>query len=119
MKKITIALFALGFIFYACSNEKPTTETEQKQQTEQQVAESKPDGAKLYSDAGCIACHGAFGVPVLPTAKNLTDANITLENRIKMITNGSEKEPTMVAFSPKYSEAEIKAIAEYTMTFVE
>lgn len=119
MKKVTIIFFALGFIFYACGNEKPTTSTEETQQTQQEPVASTPDGAKLYSDAGCIACHGAFGVPVLPTAKNLTDANITLENRIKMITNGSENDATMVAFSPRYSEAEIKAIAEYTMTFVE
>jgi mono/diheme cytochrome c family protein len=117
MKKITIIFLALGFIFFACGNEKPTTNTQQ--QTEQESIASTPDGAKLYSDAGCIACHGAFGVPVLPTAKNLTDATIVLERRIEVITNGSKNDATMVAFSPRYSEAEIKAIAEYTMTFVE
>jgi mono/diheme cytochrome c family protein len=115
MKKITIVALALGFIFFACTNEKPTTSNE----TEQQATISTPDGAKLYSDAGCIACHGAFGVPVLPTAKNLTDGTIALERRIEVITNGSKNDATMVAFSPRYSEAEIQAIAEYTMTFVE
>jgi mono/diheme cytochrome c family protein len=56
---------------------------------------------------------------VLPTAKNLTDGTIALERRIEVVTNGSKNDATMVAFSPRYSEAEIKAIAEYTMTFVE
>ena len=118
MKKFTIIFLALGFIFYACGNEKPTTSTE-TQQTQQAPAANAPDGAKLYTDAGCVACHGAFGTPVLPTAKNLTDGAITLERRIEVITNGSKNDATMVAFSPRYSEAEIKAIAEYTMTFVE
>jgi mono/diheme cytochrome c family protein len=115
MKKITIVILALGFIFFACGNEKPTTSGTGQQET---IA-SIPDGAKLYSDAGCIASHGAFGVPVLPTAKNLTDGTIALERRIEVVTNGSKNDATMVAFSPRYSEAEIKAIAEYTMTFVE
>ncbi|MFT5835059.1 MAG: mono/diheme cytochrome c family protein [Cognaticolwellia sp.] len=116
MKKIIIVVLALGFIFYACGSEKTTTSSTE---AEQEMVASIPDGAKLYKNAGCIACHGAFGNPVLPTAKNLTDGTITLERRIQVVTNGSENNATMIAFSPKYSEAEIKAVAEYTMTFVE
>ncbi len=116
MKKIIFIALVLATVLYACGggNESSTSSNENVVKEE-----SKPDGAKLYQAANCVSCHGAFGKPILAQAKDLTDPAITLERRIEIITNGSENNAVMVAFSPRYSEAEIKAIAEYTMTFVE
>lgn len=116
MKKLTLIVFVLGFLFYACGGGEETSSTNENQE----VAEkSAPNGEKLYQQANCVSCHGAFGEPVLPGAGDLRKAELTLEQRIKTITNGSEANPTMISFKNSYSEREIKAIAEYTMGFVE
>lgn len=78
----------------------------------------KPDGKALYKAASCATCHGRNGKSMLNIAPSLQNPALTLKKRIEIITNGSETDPTMVAFSSKYTTDEIKAIAEYTMTFV-
>ena len=117
MKKIALIVFVFDFIFYACGGgeETSTTTTE----SEPIVEKAAPNGEKLYQRANCVTCHGAFGEPVLPGAGDLRNPELSLEKRIATITNGSEKNPVMVSFKDDYSEEEIKAIAEYTMGFVE
>lgn len=78
----------------------------------------KIDGKALYKKANCGSCHGKKGKSLFNTAPSLRNVDLTLKQRIEVITKGSEQDPTMIAFSPKYSAAEIKAIAEYTMTFI-
>lgn len=78
----------------------------------------KIDGKALYKDANCSACHGRKGKSMLNIAPSLRNPELTLKQRIEVITNGSKNDPTMIAFSSKYSKAEIKAIADYTMTFI-
>ncbi|MFK7950400.1 MAG: cytochrome c [Saprospiraceae bacterium] len=115
MKKLALIIFAFGFIFYACGGGEETSST-----NNQEVAEkSAPNGEKLYQQANCVTCHGAFGEPVLAGAGDLRNPELTLAQRIETITNGSKANATMIAFKDTYSEAEIKAIAEYTMGFVE
>lgn len=77
-----------------------------------------PDGKALYKAANCATCHGKKGKSMLNIAPSLQNPALTLEKRIEIITKGSEKDPTMIAFSPTYSDAEIEAIARYTMTFI-
>ena len=108
MKKLVLIIFAIGFIFYACGSES----TEDKE-----ITSAGPNGEKLYQ-ATCAVCHGAFGEPVLADAGDLRNPELNLEQRIETITNGSQKNATMVSFKDQFSEREIKAIAEYTMTFV-
>jgi mono/diheme cytochrome c family protein len=117
MKKTLWIALAFGGLFYACGGAEEAPASGKTETVAE--ATTAPDGAKLYQVANCSSCHGAFGKPVLAGAKDLTDPSIALERRIEVITNGSENNAVMVAFSPKYSEAEIRAIAEYTMTFVE
>lgn len=114
MKKLTFIILAIGFLFYACGEEEKTSSSKQE-------TTSTPNGEKLYSSSpgNCYTCHGVFGEPVLAGAKDLRNPELTLEQRIATITNGSEANPTMIAFKDKLSEAEIKAIAEYTMTLIE
>lgn len=78
----------------------------------------KIDGKALYKEANCAACHGRKGKSMLKIAPSLRRSELTLKQRIEVITNGSENDSTMLAFSSKYSKAEIKAIADYTMTFI-
>lgn len=77
-----------------------------------------PDGKALYKAANCATCHGKKGKSMLNIAPSLQNPALTLEKRIEVIADGSKKDPTMIAFSPTYSDAEIKAIAIYTMTFI-
>lgn len=114
MKNLVLVIFTLGVISYACGSEAPSTSDDNKTIT----AEAKPDGEKIYQKT-CAVCHGAFGEPVLATAGDLRNPELTLEQRIETITNGSQKNATMIAFKEQFSEKEIKAIAEYTMGFVE
>ena len=113
MKNLVVVIFALGFVFYACGSEEPST-SDNKTIT----AGAKPDGEKIYQKT-CSVCHGAFGEPVLAIAGDLRNPELTLEQRIETITNGSQKDATMIAFKEQFSEKEIKAIAEYTMGFIE
>lgn len=79
---------------------------------------SLANGKALYKKGNCSSCHGKKGNSILVKAGDLRRSSLTLEQRIETITNGSKKNPTMVAFKDIFSEKEIKAIAEYTMTFI-
>lgn len=114
MKKLALIIFAFGFIFYACGGGEGSSTSDN-----QTVAESSgPNGEKLYQST-CASCHGSFGEPILAGAGDLRNPELTLEQRIETITNGSEANKTMISFKDQFSEREIKAIAEYTMGFVE
>ena len=104
MKKIIICLsLFVAFILFASNAE---------------VSVDKIDGKALYKEANCSGCHGRKGKSMFNIAPSLQNPELTLKQRVEMITKGSKKDPTMIAFSPKYSKTEIKAIADYTMTFV-
>lgn len=76
------------------------------------------DGKELYKEGSCKSCHGRKGKSILVAAGDLTNPKLTLEQRIEMITNGSKNNPSMVAFKERFTTEEIRAIAEYTMTFI-
>lgn len=68
-------------------------------------------GKKVFK-AYCVACHGANGKLGINGAKDYAQSDLTLEERIEVITNGRGM---MNAFSGMLSEAQIKAAAEYTI----
>lgn len=75
------------------------------------------DAKKIWK-IRCVACHGLYGNQGLNGAANLQEVSISLAERIDIITNGRQGEQgVMTAFGDILSEAEIKAVAEYTMTF--
>lgn len=75
------------------------------------------DAEKIWKKS-CIACHGLYGNQGLNGAANLQEVSTPLAERIDIITNGRQGEQgVMTAFGEILSEAEIKAVAEYTMTF--
>lgn len=80
------------------------------------VAEVKEIDVKKIWKIRCIACHGLYGDMGTNGAANLQEVTASLEDRIKIITNGSEN-GVMTAFGEILDEEEIEAMAKYTMTF--
>ena len=114
MQKFSL-LFVLALIVLACgggeegTNEAPPAKTEKK-------AAAKDINVKKIWKVRCIACHGLYGDMGTNGAANLQEATSDLDYRINIITNGSENR-VMTAFGEILDEDEIKAMAEYTMTF--
>ncbi len=91
------ALFVLLIgVFYACGN------------VNSQDAHSE-SGEQIYKTY-CVACHGANGKLKLNSAPDLTVSKMTLEERIKNITEGGNMMP---AFAEVISEEQIAAVAVY------
>ncbi|MEM9837093.1 MAG: cytochrome c [Bacteroidota bacterium] len=115
MKQLAILLLFVTFLF-ACGGEEEKTPT-RSTSTTAAAAKPKIDAKKIWK-IRCIACHGLYGNQGLNGAANLQEVTISLEERINIITNGKQGEKgVMTAFGEILSEAEIKAVAEYTMTF--
>jgi cytochrome c6 len=70
------------------------------------------DVAKLYS-IRCAMCHGDNGKLGLAGASDLSISQMTMEERIAIITNGKG---TMTPFKDMISAAEINSLAEYIGT---
>lgn len=119
MKKLTIGLFVLALaIVFACSGEKENTTTDAAPatKTEKKIAKAEPkvDGKGVYQKL-CIACHGAKGDMGLNNAAKFTESELSLEERIHVLNNGRAG-TAMVSYANLLSEAEIKAVCEYTIT---
>jgi mono/diheme cytochrome c family protein len=78
-----------------------------------------PSGADVWAKK-CKTCHGADGTVTKVGEKKGAPAHLyektekmTVEDAIKAVTNGGEKMP---AFKDKLTEAEIKAVSEYSLT---
>ena len=70
------------------------------------------DGAKIYKQ-NCALCHGPDGKLGANGSKDLTISDFDLNERIAMISKGKG---VMTAFENILTLAEIKAVAEYSMT---
>lgn len=117
MKKMLIFAALIGFVV-ACGGSEDTTDSaaSSSETTASNAAApppaDAPDGEKIYKQ-NCIACHGLYGDMGASGAFNLQTSELTLEERINVITNGRN---TMAAWGSIMNEAQIKAVAEYTMT---
>lgn len=69
-------------------------------------------GAEIYKKY-CINCHGANGTLMTNGAKNLQLSNLSLEERILIVTQGRN---VMTAFKNTLSENQIEAVCKYTLT---
>ena len=78
------------------------------------AASTGPDGARIYKTR-CVACHGSKGNMGANGAANLQQSKISLNERIATVTHG-RMDKGMNAFKGILDPAEIKAVAEYTMT---
>jgi mono/diheme cytochrome c family protein len=71
----------------------------------------KPDGEKIYK-IYCIACHGLSGDMGASGAAKLTESKLTLDERVKVITNGRN---AMTSFKALLTPDKIQAVAKYTI----
>lgn len=69
-------------------------------------------GEKIYKKH-CAICHGENGRKGFADAKILPESQLSLEERILLITNGRN---TMMPYRGVLSEKEIEAVAKYTLT---
>ncbi len=115
MKKI-IAFVAVAGLVFACGNA-ASDDNNANDDTVAQAASNEVDGEKIYRQY-CVTCHGVNGDMGASGAHDLTVSELTLEERIDVITNGREG-TTMVGFKSLMNEEKIKAVAEYTITLKE
>lgn len=71
-----------------------------------------PDGMAIFKK-NCVACHGPDGKLGLTGAKDLSASVLPVADRIQIITNGKN---VMTPFKALLSEAEIRAVAAYTIS---
>jgi mono/diheme cytochrome c family protein len=109
MKKILIALTLALFIIACGSGDSATTESSSSSST----AASEPaiDGKQIYKSY-CLACHGLYGDMGASGAFNLQTSEITMDERVEVITNGRN---VMTPFKAILSPDEIQAVAEYSL----
>ena len=110
MKKI-IAFAFLAVLLAACSDSGNKDASDSKAKPEKAAAKAKKkiDGAKIYKTY-CVTCHGLYGDMGGSGAFDLTVTELTLEEKIEVITNGRN---LMTPFEGLLSEEKIKAVAEY------
>jgi mono/diheme cytochrome c family protein len=84
-------------------------------------AAQEPDGAALYQQH-CRKCHGATGTPtarmveMYATLKPLVEmTGVSADSIVTLLVVGGTE--GMKSYKDKMSEAEMKAVAAYTLTF--
>jgi cytochrome c6 len=118
-KLIVTLVLGFAFIYISCQGKKSETTSEASAPattpTETATAPAVPvnaEGKKVF-ETYCILCHGADGKLGLNGSKDLSVSTVTLEERINQVTNGKN---TMTPFKDILTEAEIKAVCEYTLS---
>ena len=106
-----LVFIAIAAFVYACGGSSASTESNTNADAKAVAAAAKPDGEKIYKQY-CVTCHGLYGDMGASGAYNLQESELTLEERINVITNGRK---AMTAYEALLDEKEIKAVAKYTM----
>lgn len=101
MNTKTFILLILATAFIACGAKNSTLADEQK-----------IDPEKIYK-LNCVLCHGINGKLGMNGSKDITISPLSLKERITLIKHGKN---TMTPFKDVLSDAEIKAVAKYTLT---
>lgn len=102
----------MAVIIAACASETGSSNNSQSNTVAAEI-----DGKRIWK-IRCLSCHGYHGNQELNGAANLQEVNISLEERIQVITNGKQgKKGIMTAFGGILSPEEIEAVAKHSMTF--
>lgn len=112
MKQI-LFFVAIATLVIACGSagDNANSNKADKSSDSKAIAEKKIDGEKVYKTY-CIACHGLYGDMAASGAYNLKVSELSIEERVAVITNGRN---AMTAFEALLDKDEIQAVAEYTM----
>lgn len=112
---IKISFFSFLILLAACgSNSSTGNGNSNDGQESAEEATAAVDGQKIFRTY-CITCHGIDGKLELNGAKDLGISEMSLDEKILHITNGKG---LMTPFKGILSDDEIKAVAEYTFTFI-
>jgi mono/diheme cytochrome c family protein len=108
MKKLIVFL-AIAGIVWACGNDKAKENDGASSSTPPVTA---VDGKKIYKQ-NCVTCHGLYGDMGASGAFNLTTSELGMEERKLVIAKGRG---AMTPFENLLDEAEIEAVAQYTLS---
>src|SRR6056297_246330 len=109
-------------IFVMCSIIFSSQYCSSSDSAEKQAAEEKKmspeekalsQGKRLFK-IHCVSCHGINGKMGFNGAKDLTESQLSLDERKVLIAYGKE---SMMAFKSILSAEEIEKVAKYSMTF--
>ncbi|MBP7272717.1 MAG: cytochrome c [Saprospiraceae bacterium] len=111
MKNYIVIIFALCSIFVviACADNSQNNTFN----SDGSNAANVLDGSRIFQK-NCTACHGATGTLGMNGAKDLTQSNLSIDERIQIITNGKK---LMTPFKGMLTPEEIEAVALYTESF--
>ena len=111
-----LSFFAMIFFLVACGNDPSSDSSDEGQDstTASEGATVEVDGQKIFRTY-CITCHGIDGKLNLNGAKDLGISEMEIDEKVLHITNGKG---LMTPFNGILTEEEIKAVAEYTFTFI-
>ena len=71
-------------------------------------------GKSTFAARGCIGCHGANGVSVVPTYPSLKGKDAAfISKNLTDFRSGTRKNPTMNAMAGGLSDDDIKNLADY------
>ncbi|PHI20183.1 hypothetical protein CEQ90_09545 [Lewinellaceae bacterium SD302] len=116
MKKLFVLLF-IASVIVACGGESAGGESKANPPSKMAANTTDIDAKKIWK-IRCMACHGLNGNQGLNGAANLQEVDISLEERVAIITNGKQGEKgVMTAFGEILSPEEIEAVAKHSMTF--
>lgn len=108
-KKVLLIIAVAAFVF-ACGGGGDETASNSSKPKKEKIA--AVDGKKIYSK-NCVVCHGVYGDMGASGSFDLTKSELSTDEKIAVVTNGRN---AMAAYKEVLSEAEIKAVAEYTNT---
>ncbi len=112
IKKVLVLSFIVAFAF-ACGGEETSSSTSSSTSTTDKKQIAAIDGKAIYQ-TNCVACHGVNGDMGVSGAANLAESQLSLEERIHVLENGREG-TAMVSYKTLLDEAEIEAVAKYTI----
>jgi cytochrome c553 len=71
-------------------------------------------GKSVFAARGCIGCHGAGGVSVVPTYPSLKGKDATFVSKnLTDFRSGARKNPVMNAMAAGLSDDDIRNLADY------
>ncbi|GJM59873.1 c-type cytochrome [Persicobacter diffluens] len=109
MKNLVFGLLALMIVLVSACGGSEKKESQQKQEAPKKVAQVDP-GKKAYRKAACNTCHGWDGKKGMYNSADLSQTQMTIEERIEIIRKGKGD---MNAFEDVLSPQEIEAVAKY------
>ena len=98
-----LIISCIGLVFYLSGNNVSKTE----------ITFLKAEGAEALYLKHCKLCHGKDGQRMLGGAKDLSGSTMSVDERIKIITDGKGK---MASYASKINQEEIEAVANYIET---